>query len=161
MGVGQRFLELARANLNALLDRAASSELTGLCEEQLRAELERRDRERLAQEEERKRRIAAETEAKARAQARGASKQDPRTRGAARRSHEAGQRQSRVVELCRTLGVRPGASAEDMKHAYRALMRQHHPDKHAGDPVKQKAASERAAVITTAYAELELLLKRG
>lgn len=146
MGVRQRLLELARANLNALLNRAAASEMSGLSEEELRAELERRDRERAALDEDRKRRDQAEAEAKARART--------RPSGPPRRPSS---RASRIAELSRTLGVSPRASAEEAKRAYRALMREHHPDKHAGDPRKQKEASERAAAITTAYAELERL----
>ena len=160
MGVGRRILDLARANLNALLDRAARTELDGLSEAELTDELERRKREREAQEGERQQRIQAEDAAKQRAQARGKTPppRSPKPRSAARRQSEAEQKRARALELYRTLGVRADAPMDEVKHAYRALMREHHPDKHAGDPVKQKAASARAATITTAYAELETLI---
>jgi len=160
VGVGRRILDLARANLNALLDRAARTELDTLSEAELTDELERRKRERDSQEAERKQRIAAEDAAKQRAQARGKAPtpKPPKPRGAARRQSEAEEKRARTLELYEILGVRAGAPMEDVKHAYRALMREHHPDKHAGDPVKQKAASARAATITTAYAELEALI---
>ena len=152
MSVGRRLLDLARANLNALLDRAERGELEGRSEEELQAELERRRRERAAQDEDRERRLAAEAAAKQRGQARG-----PAKAGAKKpppRPPRAPTQQERVVELHRTLGVRLGASRVEIKTAYRALMREHHPDRHAGDPAKQKTASDRAAQITTAYTDL-------
>jgi DnaJ-domain-containing protein 1 len=144
MGVGRRILDLARANLNALLDRAQQSELEGRSEQELLAELERRKRERAAQDEERERRRAAEAAAKQRAQ----------TRARARGKGAAGPAAPVRNDPFHTLGIRRGASLEEVKRAYRALMREHHPDRHAGDPTKQRAASERAAVITLAYTEI-------
>ena len=156
MGLGSRILDLARANLNALLDRAAREQLDDVSEGELEAELQRRKAERVTQEQERQRRIAAEEAAQKRGTARGAK--DPRTRGTARRQTEAEVRAARIVVLYAELGVRHGAPMDEVKRAYRALMREHHPDHHAGDPKKQQAASARSATITTAYAELELLL---
>jgi DnaJ-domain-containing protein 1 len=144
MGVGRRILDLARANLNALLDRAQRTELEGMSERELLEELERRKRERSAQDEERERRRAAEAAAKQRAQTRA------RTTGKSGGGRAAPAR----TDPFHTLGVRRGASLEEVKRAYRALMREHHPDRHAGDPARQRAASERAAVITLAYTEI-------
>lgn len=155
MGVGRRILDLARANLNALMDRAARADLEERSEAELTAELERRRRERASQDAERHERLAAEAAARERASAR---PPDPRARGARRREHEAGARSARLTALYATLGLAPGATPEACKRAYRALMREHHPDRHAGDPRGQRAASDRAAAITTAYAELEALL---
>jgi hypothetical protein len=48
------------------------------------------------------------------------------------------------------LGVTADSSAEDVRRAYRALMRRHHPDIARNDP----AATARAAELTSAYALL-------
>lgn len=157
MGVGRRLIDLARANLNALLDRAATGELDGASDEQLRAELQRRASERSAQELERQKRLAVEAAARSRGQKRAPS---ARTRGAARRASAADARAAKIAKHERTLGVRAGAPWDEVKRAYRALMREHHPDKHAGDPRRQQLASEKSALITSAYAELELLIQK-
>lgn len=59
------------------------------------------------------------------------------------------------------LEVEPGADLETIKRAYRRLMRKYHPDKHAGDPAKYKAATELAQSLTRAYMELKKHLEGG
>ena len=166
MGVGKRFLELARGNLNTLLERAAKSELEARTDEELTAELQRRRSSENAQHEERRRAIAMEAAAKARGQKRETEKaraderdttDAPKKRRATMPAEGLG-RAHRLRSLYNELGVEPGSSHDELKSAYRALMRQHHPDRHAGNAEEQKRASERAAKITTAYAELERLL---
>jgi DnaJ-class molecular chaperone len=51
------------------------------------------------------------------------------------------------VDYYKVLGVDPGASAEEIKKAYRALARAHHPDSTGGD----KAKEARFKDISTAY----------
>lgn len=58
---------------------------------------------------------------------------------------------SQVAEWYKTLGVTPGDDLGKIKTAYRQLMRKYHPDMHAGDPQKQKAATELSMKVTTAY----------
>ena len=57
------------------------------------------------------------------------------------------------------LGVRAGATREEIKAAWRAKMKQHHPDRFAHDPRAEKAAAEQARQINLAYQELVELLK--
>jgi molecular chaperone DnaJ len=52
-----------------------------------------------------------------------------------------------VSSLYDTLGVKKGASQDEIKKAYRKLARQHHPDANPGD----KAAEERFKEVQTAY----------
>jgi DnaJ like chaperone protein len=50
------------------------------------------------------------------------------------------------------LGVRPDASVEDIRKAYRALMRRYHPDRLAtADAETQRKAGEKAKAINEAY----------
>ena len=51
----------------------------------------------------------------------------------------------------RTLELEPGADLQEIRKAYRRLLKQYHPDKFAKDPEKYKAATEVARNITTAY----------
>lgn len=55
-----------------------------------------------------------------------------------------------------TLGLKKGASAEDVKNAYRRLAKQYHPDRLAGetDPEKISAYTRRFREIKEAYEEL-------
>ncbi len=51
-----------------------------------------------------------------------------------------------------TLGVSPGASAEEVRHAYHALAKKWHPD-HFQDPEEQRIAQEKMVLINRAYQE--------
>lgn len=62
-----------------------------------------------------------------------------------------GSTESQLAEWYRTLGVAPGADMAQIKSSYRQLMRKYHPDMHAGNPQKQKAATELSLRVTAAY----------
>jgi curved DNA-binding protein CbpA len=47
-----------------------------------------------------------------------------------------------------------------VKSAYRKLMRKYHPDLHAGNPQKQKAATELSMRVTSAYNALSTHLEK-
>ena len=56
------------------------------------------------------------------------------------------------------LGVKPGATIEEVKSAWRQQMRHNHPDRFAHDAKAEEAAHERALEINEAYRELTALL---
>ena len=56
-----------------------------------------------------------------------------------------------LLEWYRVLDLQLGADMAQIKTAYRQMMRKHHPDMHANNPQKQKAATERSMLVTTAY----------
>jgi DnaJ-domain-containing protein 1 len=164
MSIGKRLIDLARSELNSLLDRAATHEefgagehdpdedlyhrygMSAITDEELEAELERR---RVARE-------AAAKAAKARAEA-------PRSRPSARPQSPAPSRSAPGDEIRRayaSLEVPPGSDFETVRKAYRTLMRKYHPDRHAQSPDKQKAATELAQKLTQAYKVLEKHLRK-
>jgi DnaJ-domain-containing protein 1 len=49
------------------------------------------------------------------------------------------------------LGLAPGADRDAVRRAWRRLVRDHHPDRHAGDPPAQAAARERFLIYQAAY----------
>lgn len=187
MSLSRRLLDLARANLNALLDRAAGEgSIEDLSDEELETELARRRERRLREQAERRSSEAAEEEARQRGR-RGDGARRPRsgaagsgTSGAGRtsnstRSSPGGQNrrptavatlaEQRVRELYLQLEVPYGAPFAEVKKSFRQLMRKYHPDLHVGDPKKHQVATELTMSLTQAYKELEAHLatspKRG
>ena len=161
MSIGKRLFNLARSELNALLDRAAEAEpaqehdpdedlyrrfsLDQLSDTELEAEIERRYRAR-------------------RAAARGTTSTAETKRGQSGRPSGAGtagapssggpRAQAADEELRRAyaaLEVPFGADFPTVRRSYRALMRKYHPDRHGGSPDKLKAATELAQKLTLAY----------
>ena len=51
-----------------------------------------------------------------------------------------------------------GANLEEVKAAWKRLMKQYHPDRHAQDPAKREVANALCAQLTQAYKELEKFL---
>jgi len=62
-----------------------------------------------------------------------------------------GTPEAQVAEWYRVLDLSVGADLAQIKSAYRQLMRKYHPDMHAGNPQKQKAATELSMRVTSAY----------
>jgi len=62
-----------------------------------------------------------------------------------------GTPEAQLAEWYRVLDLSVGADLAQIKSAYRQLMRKYHPDMHAGNPQKQKAATELSMRVTAAY----------
>ncbi|HEY5949190.1 MAG TPA: J domain-containing protein [Kofleriaceae bacterium] len=62
-----------------------------------------------------------------------------------------GSADAQVAEWYRQLDLQPGADMAQIKTSYRQLMRKYHPDMHAGNPQRQKAATELSMRVTAAY----------
>lgn len=71
-----------------------------------------------------------------------------------------GSQEAQLAEWYRILDLSPGADMAQIKSSYRQLMRKYHPDMHAGNPSKQKAATELSMRVTTAYNGLVEHLER-
>ena len=65
-----------------------------------------------------------------------------------------GSTEAKVAEWYKVLDLQVGADMAQIKTSYRSLMRKYHPDMHAGNPQKQKAATELSMRVTTAYNSL-------
>jgi len=72
-------------------------------------------------------------------------------RGQSARSPRPGSSEAQLLEWYRVLDLQLGADMVQVKSSYRQLMRKYHPDMHAGNPQKQKAATELSMRVTTAY----------
>jgi DnaJ-domain-containing protein 1 len=62
-----------------------------------------------------------------------------------------GSADAQIAEWYRVLDLSVGAEMPQIKTSYRQLMRKYHPDMHAGNPQKQKAATELSMRVTAAY----------
>jgi DnaJ-domain-containing protein 1 len=167
MSISKRLFDMARAELNSLLDRAADWEqrhdsasdpdedlyqrygLDELTDEQLEAELERRHRTRAA--------------------ARAKTNEPPKSSSASPggtsrtgtgRSAPAPSPGDELRRAYAALEVPPGSDFETVRKSYRNLMRKYHPDRHAASPDKQKTATELAQRLTLAYKLLEKHLRK-
>ena len=160
MSIGKRLFNLAKSELNSLLDRAAETEsvpshdpdedlyrrfsLDELTDKELESEIERRHLARQAQ---------------ARGAAAGARPADKSGPGSARASSSAQARKpSPEDELRRAyaaLEVPFGSDFTTVRKSYRALMRKYHPDRHTGSPEKLKSATELAQKLSAAYQVIE------
>src|SRR5689334_12108406 len=60
-----------------------------------------------------------------------------------------------IARAYATVGLRPGATARELKQQYKRLVRQWHPDRWANDPIGQAEAAGRMRLINAAYAVLQ------
>ena len=181
MGIGKRIVDLAKANLNALLDKAnGDTSLDDLTDAELEAELQRRRERKRREEEERKAAERAAENARQRikqqqpppSQAKKSTAPPPPRTSAPPPPRREEKRKApppsgppigdkRLRELYAQLEVPMGASFEEVKKSFRRLMRKYHPDLHAGNPQKHKTATQLTMSLTQAYNELELHLTGG
>jgi DnaJ-domain-containing protein 1 len=71
-----------------------------------------------------------------------------------------GSTDAQLAEWYKVLDLSPGAEMSQIKSSYRQLMRKYHPDMHAGNPAKQKAATELSMRVTAAYNGLVAYLEK-
>lgn len=165
MSIGRRLYNMARSELNALLDRAVQAEreqehdpdedlyrrfsLDQLSDVELEAEIERRYRARTAG----TRGRTSDTEAKHSPSDRPTGAGRTGTTGSTRPRGQATDEELRRAYAA--LEVPFGADFATVRRSYRALMRKYHPDHHGGSPDKLKAATELAQRLTLAYKLIE------
>ena len=156
MSIGKRLIDLARSELNSLLEKAAhvdgddddddrsrplhGSEYGSMSDGELAEEIERR-------------RQAREEVEQATSRTR---RPEPRTPSPRRTA--AGDEAIRKAYAA--LEVPAGSDLETVKRSYRRLMRKYHPDLNAGSPEKQRAATDLSQRLTEAYKTLERHLRR-
>ena len=156
MSIGKRLIDLARSELNSLLEKAShidgddddddrprrryGSEYGSMSDAELAEEIERR-------------RQAREEVEQATSRTR---RPEPRT--APPRRTAAGDEAIRKAYAA--LEVPAGSDLETVKRSYRRLMRKYHPDLNAGSKEKQRAATDLSQRLTEAYRTLEKHLRR-
>ncbi len=108
-----------------------------------------------------------DAQAKARAQASqrrpppASSSQRSSARSRARSRSPFARKDDKIARYYKILDLPYGADFDQVKSAYRKLIRKYHPDLHGGTPQKQKAATELTMRVTQAYNELEQHLVGG
>jgi DnaJ-domain-containing protein 1 len=163
MSIGKRLIDLARAELNSLLDRAAAradqdevddedrefrrsrgdGEFAGMSDDELAAEIERR------------RRAREEVEDVLGGRR---SRPEPPPRRPAPPRTAAGDDALRKAYAA--LEVPAGSDFETVRKSYRRLMRKYHPDLHGGTAEKQRAATDLTQRLTQAYKTIEKHARR-
>jgi DnaJ-domain-containing protein 1 len=165
MSIGKRLFNLARSELNSLLDSAVEAErgrghyddvghdpdadlyhrfsLDQLTDAELEAEIERRHKAR--QESARARSSSSAGAPPAGGSARSTQSPPP---GRPSPDHE-------LRLAYAALEVPFGADFATVRKSYRQLMRKYHPDRHTSAPDKQKAATELTQKLSQAYALIE------
>ena len=182
MSIGKRLIDLARSELNSLLDRAAELDdeepenqdaapptrdagrgrkvrLEDLSDSELEAEIERRRLDREMENRARQARPNPQTSTGTGAGSRSSWRDGARTSGSGT-ARPPRVSTDPIARAYASLEVKPGSDFETVRKAYRNMMRKYHPDRHASSPEKQKAANELAQKLTDAYKTLERRLRR-
>lgn len=171
MSIGRRLIDLARAELNSLLDRAARAEE----DDEYGSPTDHMSDKELEEELERRRQARQEAEHAARGTRAEPTGEPLRDRPGARSSTSSSGSGSRrrpefrrasaddsgaVRRAYAALEVPPGSDFETVRRAYRTQMRKYHPDLHTSTPEKQKDANRIAQGLTDSYKLLEKKLRR-
>jgi len=161
MSISKRLIDLARAELNSLLDRAAAragdgddddrefrrsrddGDFAGMSDTELAAEIERR---RLAREEV--------------DEVLGGKRRRPETPPRRPSPPRTAAGDDAIRRAYASLEVPAGSDFETVRKSYRRLMRKYHPDLHGGTPEQSRAATEHTQRLTQAYKTLEKHLRR-
>jgi hypothetical protein len=174
VSIGKRLIDLARAELNSLLDRAVRADDDDDDDRRRRGDGDRHgrwdgdpskmsDRE-LAEEIERRSRARQEVEDAVHGRRSPPPPRSDTRRSSTSTSSPPPRRTAATDDAIRkayvALEVPPGSDFEAVRKSYRRLMRKYHPDLHTGAPEKQRAATDKTQRLTEAYKTLERQLRK-
>jgi len=163
VSIGRRFIDMARSELNSLLDVAAKHARDDDDEPEARAtagEAAAPAGGRWSQEAEWLRKARQEVEDAIHGRSTPPEPGPRPGRGARTGANRLTGEALRVQKAYAALEVPPGSDFETVRRSYRALMRKYHPDHHTESPEKQKAANDVAQGLTQAYKLLEQRLRK-
>lgn len=156
-----------RARLASASDEARErrSKLAKERAARIHAAHEKRDRAAREAQEEEFRRAKEQARRAAGSARRAAGGGGSRQRQSSGRSRSAGgfgfqRKDDQLAAYYKVLNLPYGAGYDEVKKSYRQLMRKYHPDRHVGNPKKQKAATELSMRVTQAYNAIEEHLKK-
>jgi DnaJ-domain-containing protein 1 len=159
MSIGKRLIDLARSNLTDFrqaFDRDHLRDLLSARQEARQAEAEAEAEAAVEEDEDGKESIGSRAGRRAR-EFRDAAEEawerayeNARNRAGVRGEPPSDPAADRK-RWYRTLELQPGADLREVRRAYRRLLLQYHPDRHANDPDKLKAATEVTRRLTEAY----------
>jgi DnaJ-domain-containing protein 1 len=172
MSIGRRFLNIARSELNSLLDFAAKhvdgdadddsgdrgESLHGYSASELDEEIERRRSARQEVEDAIHGRRTVDPRSGPGSASGSGSTAGPR--GWRPTERPTSSQALSIQKAYAALEVKVGSDFVVVRKAYRALMRKYHPDHHTESPEKQRAANEVAQRLTEAYKLLEKTLRK-
>ena len=169
MSISKRLIDLARSELNSLLEKAAKTDDEGDDDDRrygargagAGADLSSMSDEELAAEIERRRRAREEVEDVVGGRRRPQPpRQPPPRQPPPRTPPRTAAGDDAIRKAYAALEVPPGSDFETVRKSYRRLMRKYHPDLHAGTPDKNRAATDLTQRLTQAYKTLEKNMRR-